>query len=310
MYAFFRGIDYIVDECPNAAGATQLAYKDMLNRLEAASPGSKLTFVQEFATQSAARADAGDDGAAADLRGLRHAVVRGAVRILPSGARNAEPARAPTRRGAGVSQEDGSELAASAPADDETPSRRAARRRGSAAHRQQGARVPAHAARRGAHPSAQRPDRGRRSHRRARGRGGSRTAAATRSSVLRPTYATLIPNLPRRAQVIYPQGRRHDSALGRHRAGLAGDRDRDRSGRADHRAVARDRSQRPAHLVRDPRRLRHDGARQRAAVLRRRAAVDGEARATRARASAERVAIDRMVIDLAEPRDRCWRRRT
>jgi uncharacterized protein (TIGR00269 family) len=48
VYAFFRGIDYIVDECPNAAGATQLLYKDMLNRLEAASPGSKLTFVQEF----------------------------------------------------------------------------------------------------------------------------------------------------------------------------------------------------------------------------------------------------------------------
>lgn len=48
VYAFFRGIDYIVDECPNAVGATQLLYKDLLNRLEAASPGSKLTFVQEF----------------------------------------------------------------------------------------------------------------------------------------------------------------------------------------------------------------------------------------------------------------------
>jgi uncharacterized protein (TIGR00269 family) len=48
VYAFFRGIDYIVDECPNAAGATQLLYKDVLNRIEAASPGSKLTFVQKF----------------------------------------------------------------------------------------------------------------------------------------------------------------------------------------------------------------------------------------------------------------------
>ncbi len=48
VYAFFRGIDYIIEECPNAAGAAQLLYKDMLNRLEAASPGSKLTFVQEF----------------------------------------------------------------------------------------------------------------------------------------------------------------------------------------------------------------------------------------------------------------------
>jgi len=31
-----------------AAGATQLLYKDLLNRLEAASPGSKLAFVKEF----------------------------------------------------------------------------------------------------------------------------------------------------------------------------------------------------------------------------------------------------------------------
>lgn len=47
-YAFMRGIDYIVDECPNAAGATQLVYKDALNRLEASSPGTKLAFVREF----------------------------------------------------------------------------------------------------------------------------------------------------------------------------------------------------------------------------------------------------------------------
>ena len=47
-YAFLRGIDYIVDECPNAAGASQLLYKDVLNRLEATSPGTKLAFVQEF----------------------------------------------------------------------------------------------------------------------------------------------------------------------------------------------------------------------------------------------------------------------
>jgi tRNA-5-methyluridine54 2-sulfurtransferase len=48
VYAFFRKIDYIVDECPNATGATQLVYKDLLNRLEATSPGSKIAFVQEF----------------------------------------------------------------------------------------------------------------------------------------------------------------------------------------------------------------------------------------------------------------------
>lgn len=48
VYSFFRGIDYIVDECPNSVGATQLVYKDMLNRLETSSPGSKLKFVQDF----------------------------------------------------------------------------------------------------------------------------------------------------------------------------------------------------------------------------------------------------------------------
>jgi uncharacterized protein (TIGR00269 family) len=47
-YAFFRGIDYVIDECPNSAGATQLSYKDTLNRLEAKMPGTKLNFVQEF----------------------------------------------------------------------------------------------------------------------------------------------------------------------------------------------------------------------------------------------------------------------
>jgi uncharacterized protein (TIGR00269 family) len=48
VYAFMRGIAYVVEECPNAEGATQLVYKDALNRLEAASPGTKQAFVKEF----------------------------------------------------------------------------------------------------------------------------------------------------------------------------------------------------------------------------------------------------------------------
>jgi tRNA-5-methyluridine54 2-sulfurtransferase len=48
VYAFFRGIDYVIEECPNSVGATQLIYKDALNRLEAAMPGTKLSFIQEF----------------------------------------------------------------------------------------------------------------------------------------------------------------------------------------------------------------------------------------------------------------------
>lgn len=48
VYAFLRKLDYVVDECPNSVGATQLIYKDALNRIEAAMPGTKLSFVQEF----------------------------------------------------------------------------------------------------------------------------------------------------------------------------------------------------------------------------------------------------------------------
>jgi uncharacterized protein (TIGR00269 family) len=47
-YAFLRGIDYVVEECPNSHGATQLIYKDLLNRLEHEMPGSKLAFVTDY----------------------------------------------------------------------------------------------------------------------------------------------------------------------------------------------------------------------------------------------------------------------
>ncbi|MEW6300862.1 MAG: ATP-binding protein [Thermodesulfobacteriota bacterium] len=47
-YAFLRGIDYVIDECPNSVDASQLLYKEILNRVEARMPGTKLTFVQEF----------------------------------------------------------------------------------------------------------------------------------------------------------------------------------------------------------------------------------------------------------------------
>jgi uncharacterized protein (TIGR00269 family) len=47
-YAFLRGIDYIVEECPFARGATSIAHKELLNRLEHTSPGSKAMFLQGF----------------------------------------------------------------------------------------------------------------------------------------------------------------------------------------------------------------------------------------------------------------------
>jgi tRNA-5-methyluridine54 2-sulfurtransferase len=43
-YAFLRGIDYVVEECPLVSGNTQLRYKEAMNRLEASSPGTKAQF--------------------------------------------------------------------------------------------------------------------------------------------------------------------------------------------------------------------------------------------------------------------------
>ncbi len=47
-FAFLRGIDYIVEECPFSKGATSLAHKDLLNRLEESSPGAKHNFLFGF----------------------------------------------------------------------------------------------------------------------------------------------------------------------------------------------------------------------------------------------------------------------
>ncbi|MBI3457947.1 MAG: TIGR00269 family protein [Candidatus Rokubacteria bacterium] len=47
-YAFLRGIDYIVEECPFARGATSITHKEILNRLEDVSPGAKATFFLNY----------------------------------------------------------------------------------------------------------------------------------------------------------------------------------------------------------------------------------------------------------------------
>ena len=43
-YAFLRGIDYVVEECPLVAGNTQLRYKEAMNAIERTSPGTKAQF--------------------------------------------------------------------------------------------------------------------------------------------------------------------------------------------------------------------------------------------------------------------------
>ena len=43
-YAFLRGIEYVVEECPLVAGNTQLRYKEAMNAIEQTSPGTKAQF--------------------------------------------------------------------------------------------------------------------------------------------------------------------------------------------------------------------------------------------------------------------------
>jgi uncharacterized protein (TIGR00269 family) len=52
-YAFLRGIEYVVEECPLVEGNTQLRYKDAMNRLEAASPGTKAQFFLGYLDRAA-----------------------------------------------------------------------------------------------------------------------------------------------------------------------------------------------------------------------------------------------------------------
>lgn len=52
-YAVLNGIDYLVEECPMAKGSKMLLYKDVLNRLEVESPGTKQTFYWGFLERQA-----------------------------------------------------------------------------------------------------------------------------------------------------------------------------------------------------------------------------------------------------------------
>ena len=47
-YAVIRGIEYQVEECPNAVGAKSILHKEALNLLEAQSPGTKQAFLFGF----------------------------------------------------------------------------------------------------------------------------------------------------------------------------------------------------------------------------------------------------------------------
>ncbi|MGH9274333.1 MAG: tRNA(Ile)-lysidine synthetase [Acidimicrobiales bacterium] len=54
-YCVLRGIDYIVEECPMADGNKHLGYKEALNVIEAASPGTKHDFYFGFLARASER---------------------------------------------------------------------------------------------------------------------------------------------------------------------------------------------------------------------------------------------------------------
>jgi len=54
-YCLMRGIDYLVDECPMAAGNKHLSYKAALNDIEVDSPGAKHAFFFGFLDRAAHR---------------------------------------------------------------------------------------------------------------------------------------------------------------------------------------------------------------------------------------------------------------
>jgi tRNA-5-methyluridine54 2-sulfurtransferase len=59
-YCILQGIDYIVEECPMAAGNRHLGYKEVLNALEDRSPGTKAAFLNGFLERGHERFDDAD----------------------------------------------------------------------------------------------------------------------------------------------------------------------------------------------------------------------------------------------------------
>lgn len=66
-YCVVNGIDYMLDECPMAAGNKHLRYKEALNTIEAQSPGTKAAFFHKFLHQAAQHFASVGDEARAEL---------------------------------------------------------------------------------------------------------------------------------------------------------------------------------------------------------------------------------------------------
>ena len=100
-YAFLRKIDYIVEECPFSKGATSLAHKEVLNRLEEVSPGAKHNFLFGFLDKARAGVRASRRGDAPGVPPVRTGHDRRAVRVLQA----RRPGQAPGRLSASAPPE-------------------------------------------------------------------------------------------------------------------------------------------------------------------------------------------------------------
>ena len=69
-YAVVNRIDYIVEECPMAKGSKMLLYKEVLNRLETESPGTKQRFYWGFLDKQTKSESAPETMAEKDQRTL------------------------------------------------------------------------------------------------------------------------------------------------------------------------------------------------------------------------------------------------
>lgn len=67
-YCVLTGIDYMVEECPNAVGNKHLGYKDALNAIEEQSPGSKNAFYFGFLARAAGRFSAESESLRDELK--------------------------------------------------------------------------------------------------------------------------------------------------------------------------------------------------------------------------------------------------
>ena len=204
-YCVLRGIDYIVDECPMAEGNRHLRYKEALNAIEAASPGTKHAFYFEFLDKAADRFRP-EAAEAQEGCGPAGAGRRPPARCAPSAGWSSArptPSRCPSSCCARAAAAAGPRAGRRTPGATREPALR--RRRPGAAHRRQEAPLPGDARPPGASST---PTPGVIAHDDLIGAAEGAVVPVQPGAAMlaiRPTLADFVLKMPRGAQVIYPK---------------------------------------------------------------------------------------------------------